>query len=445
MNRTTQGLTRAATQGLAGVVMLGAALLGTATPAAAQARTFGLAPAAATSGPPPRFLDEASLRVDLNTGGSSEGYKFRVTVTGQVHGRALQQADAMRLDYKVGTRVLATVRCSIEGWDGFQWPNRDGYSVGTFSCMTEQVIDSAEDATIQLTYLDDEDDRQIAFRPLQITVGASGNFTYGTEHDLQNYVNNHGLVGASTIWLREEPFGNGPKVLFTFWANPLDAARRPDDVSLRCTLNGERIRENITVAGTMMHGRGGNTASYLGQDRTNDNFGYTYYELATGFAYAGRGGQGDRYDLATHPGNYACQVRVAGTPVREFLFTVAANGSVAPHPEQLGEGALYLTPGRVLVDTRLPTPDQWDRGFDPAAIRAGSFFGRPWRDVSSLSAMMAALPAAVVGTLDPTPPPAGATIHGFSRPAAGAGRAGSSRGGSAGGGGSSMSSMSRMR
>ena len=97
------------------------------------------------------------------------------------------------------------------------------------------------------------------------------------------------------------------------------------------------------------------------------------------------------------------------------------------------------------MDTRLPPPDQWDRGFDPAAIRAGSFFGRPWRDVSSLSAMMAALPAAVVGTLDPTPPPAGATIHGFSRPTAGAGRAGSSRGGSAGGGGSSMSSMSRMR
>jgi hypothetical protein len=228
-------------------------------------------------------------------------------------------------------------------------------------------------------------------------------------------------------------------VYFTFWANPVHEQRRPDEVALRCSLNGERIRENISVGGTMMHGRGGNTASYRGADSSSDDLGYTYYEVSTGFTYDGRGGQGDRYDLAAHPGNYSCQIRVAGTPVREFLFTVAANGSVAPHPEQVGDNALYLSPGRVLVDTRLPTPGTWDRGFDPAAIRAGSFFGRPWRDASSLSAMLAALPAAVVGVLTPPAPPAGVTPNGFARPTA-AGRGGSSRGGSSRG-----SSRSRMR
>ena len=136
---------------------------------------------------------------------------------------------------------------------------------------------------------------------------------------------------------------------------------------------------------------------------------------------------------------------MAGTPVREFLFTVQPNGSIAPHAEQLGENALYLTPGRVLVDTRLPTPDQWDHGFDPDAIRAGSFFGRPWRDASSLSAMFGALPAAVVGATEAPAVPSGMNVSGFIRPTAPAGRGGSSRGGSGGRGGSSMSSMSRMR
>lgn len=441
MITTTQGMNRAAAAGLVGFAMLGAAVLGAASPAAAQARTFGLAPAAATSGPPPRFLDEASLRVDLNTGGSSEQHRFSAQVGGVVHGRALSRSDAVRLDYKVGTRTVASARCTVEGFDGFQWPNRDGYAVGTFSCQTEQIIDTAEDATIQLTYLDDEDDRQIAFRPLQIRVGAAPYWSGGNEFRYMNYVNNHGLVGASTIWLREPPFGSGPKVFFTFWANPPREQRSPDEVALRCSVNGERIRENISVGGTMMHARGGNTAEYQPQGGSGDNFGYTYYELATAFAYDGRGGQGDRYDLAAHPGAYSCQVRVNGTPVREFLFTVAANGSIAPHAEQLGTNPLYLTPGRVLVDTRLPTPDQWDHGFDPNSIRAGSFFGRPWRDVSSLSAMMAALPAAVVGVLDPPAPASGATVNGFIRPTGSAARGGSSRGGASRGSGSSMGRM----
>ena len=439
MNTTTQGWARA-TGRIVGLALLGAALVAPTSSAHAQPRTFGLAPAAATSGPPPRYLDEASLRVDLGTGGSSDGYKFRVTVSGQVHGRALQQADAITLEYKVGTRVVTTARCSVEGYDGFRWPSLGDYSVGTFSCMTEQVIDTAEDATIQLTYRDDADDRVIPFRPLAVRVGAAPNWNYGTDYTYQNYVNNHELLGASTIWLRQAPFAEGDtRVMFTFWANPGSAGLRPDDLSLRCSLNGERIRDNIQVAGVMMHQRGGDAEVYHGQGATDDSFGYIYYELATAFSYGGRGFSGG-YDLATHPGNYSCEVRIAGTAVREFLFTVNADGSIPAHPEQLGQNPLYITPHRVLVDTRFPSPTTWDHGIDPAAIRAGSFFGRAWRDVASLAAMFTALPAAAVGVLDAPAVPVGVTGNGFIRPVASAGRGGSSRGG-----GSASSMSSRMR
>lgn len=438
MNTTTQGWGHTARR-VIGLALFALAL----TPclsAHAQPRTFGLLPPAAASGPPARYLDEASLRVDLGTGGSSDGYKFRVTVTGQVHGRALSQADAVTLEYKVGTRVVATARCAVEGYDGFRWPNLDGYAVGSFSCMTEPVIDTAEDAVIQLTYRDDEDDRAIPFRPLSVRVGAASNWNYGTDHNYQNYVNNHELLGSSTLWLRQAPFAEGDtRVMFTFWANPGSATRQPDDLSLRCSLNGERIRENITVAGVMMHQRGGDTADYHPQGGTDDGYGYVYYELATAFSYAGRGFNGG-YDLAAHPGAYVCEVRIAGTPVREFRFTVNADGSIPAHPEQLGANPLYITPHRVLLDTRFPTPPAWDHGIDPAAIRAGGFFGRAWRDVASLAAMFTALPPAVVGVLDAPALPAGVTGHGFIRPAAAAGRGGSSRGGS-----SASSMSSRMR
>ena len=168
-------------------------------------------------------------------------------------------------------------------------------------------------------------------------------------------------------------------------------------------------------------------------------------------------------------------VAIAGTAVREFLFTVNADGSIPAHPEQLGQNPLYITPHRVLVDTRFPSPTTWDHvvarvqhgqrirlllrqhareglldgrregplrlgELPPEARRAGSFFGRAWRDVASLAAMFTALPAAAVGVLDAPAVPAGVTGNGFIRPVASAGRGGSSRGG-----GSASSMSSRMR
>ncbi len=432
MKNVSHSSIRKGSRGLMLAALL-AASLAPSTEASAQGRSFGLAPPSDPSGPPGRYLDEASLRVQLNTGGSgSENYRMSVLVSGSVHGRELQRADAMRLEYKVGSRTVATARCSIEGFDGFNWPNINGNAVGTFSCETEKVIDTAEDAVIQLTYQDDADDRAIAFRPLNIRVGASPYWSGSNNYNLMNYVNNPGLVGASTIWLRNRPFGRGPKVVFTFWANPRAAARRPDETSFRCYLNGERIRENIEVGGTALHGRGGNYSSYQPQSGDPDEYGYTYYELSTGLTYNGQGGQGDRYDLAEHPGDYRCQLKVNGTAVRDFHFTVSADGSIPAHPEQLGAGALYLTPGRVLVDTRFPTPTEWDHGFDPDSIRGGSFYGRPWRDASSLSAMMGALPAAAVGAIEAPSAPGGSTLNGHARPVAApagrGGRGGRSRG-----------------
>ncbi len=394
-----------------------------AGPAATSAQTprIGLPVPADTDGPPPRFLDEAMLRVQLRTGGSSEDYKFGFSVSGEVHGHRLQQADAIRAEYKVGGRVLTSVRCSIEGFDGFGWPNVDGYSVGRFACTSEQVIDTAADAEIQLTYQDDADDRNIAFRPLQIRVGAAPSRVSGDDYNILNFVDNRGLLGASTIWLRDRPFGRGPKVMFSFWANPGHDHGRPDDVSFRCYVNGERIRERIHVGGTMMHQRGGDVASFAAEDRSSHEWGYRYYEVSTAFAFGGRGGSYDNYDLIAHPGDYRCVVKVDGNAVREFLFTVTAEG-IAAHPEQLGEGALYLAPGRALVQTRFPSPESWDQGIDVDAIRAGSFYGRPWRDAASMAPTFESLPAAAVGSLDPPSAPRNGTVHGFARPAAAAAR-----------------------
>lgn len=376
---------------------------------------MGIPVPADTDGPPPRYLDESMLRVQLRTGGTSEDHKFGFTVTGQVHGHRLQQADAILAEYKVGRRVLASVRCSVEGFDGFQWPNVDGYSVGNFACTSEQVIGTAAEAVLQLTYKDDADDRSIAFRPLTIPVGAAPSRVSGRDYNVLNFVNNPGLLGASTIWLRERPFGRGtPKVILSFWATPGRGNGRPDDVSLRCSVNGERIRERIHVGGSMLHQRGGDVASYVDSDGESHEFGYRYYEVSTAFAFGGRGGSYDNYDLVEHPGDYSCVIKVGGEAVRELLFTVTAEG-IAPHPEQLGDGALYLAPGRALIQTRFPSPDKWDQGIDPAAIRAASFYGRPWRDPASMAPTFESLPPRPVGSLAP-PRPRRGNVRGFTPP-----------------------------
>jgi hypothetical protein len=106
--------------------------------------------------------------------------------------------------------------------------------------------------------------------------------------------------------------------------------------------------------------------------------------------------------LGDHPGAWSCDLRVDGRVLRSLMFSVGADGRVAPHPEQTGPQAFRMVPGLTLIDVRLPSspPDEY---VDPAAIRASLQFGQPRRQADAWTASLATLPAASIGNANPTP------------------------------------------
>ena len=57
-------------------------------------------------------------------------------------------------------------------------------------------------------------------------------------------------------------------------------------------------------------------------------------------------------------------------------FQVDANGRIAAHPEEAA--GLSLPEGWHLVDGDVPADSPLDARTDPAAARAGAFYGRSW-------------------------------------------------------------------
>ena len=68
-----------------------------------------------------------------------------------------------------------------------------------------------------------------------------------------------------------------------------------------------------------------------------------------------------------------------GKVLRTFKFRVGADGLIAPHPEQVAADGLRLPKHHVVIDVVMPNPVP-DAYFDPAAVRASGFYGRPWSD-----------------------------------------------------------------
>lgn len=118
--------------------------------------------------------------------------------------------------------------------------------------------------------------------------------------------------------------------------------------------------------------------------------------------------------LADHAGAWSCDLRMDGQVLRNFAFTVNADGRIATHAEQTGAQAYKQLGGLSLIEVRIPSPSPGDEYVDPAAIRGAFQFGQPRRQAAAWAASLSTLPAAAVGRADPT------NVPGFSAGAAAA-------------------------
>jgi len=77
--------------------------------------------------------------------------------------------------------------------------------------------------------------------------------------------------------------------------------------------------------------------------------------------------------LEDHPGRWEVQYLHQQRPVRTWRFTVNADGSIAPHPE---EAALSMAPGASFVETEIPAGGSFaDARLVPSAAARGRFGG----------------------------------------------------------------------
>lgn len=101
--------------------------------------------------------------------------------------------------------------------------------------------------------------------------------------------------------------------------------------------------------------------------------------------------------LEQHPGNWEVDYRVNGRTIRTWKFTVGADGTIQPHPEEAAAG-LGLAPGAHLCETVIPADNPADRRVVPAEVALGGFYRLGWKS-DEAKAMAAAVPA--IGTAEP--------------------------------------------
>jgi len=124
----------------------------------------------------------------------------------------------------------------------------------------------------------------------------------------------------------------------------------------------------------------------------------TYY-LELPLTFSGPAARPEATDIGKTPGKWECDWRSGdGKTLRTLLFTVGADGRVAPHEEQTAHG-LSLAPGAVYIETIVPPGNPLDVRTAPNAIATGAFAGR---GLKSPSALARAKTVAALG--NPLPP-----------------------------------------
>ncbi|MFH1185186.1 MAG: hypothetical protein V1755_09130 [Chloroflexota bacterium] len=78
------------------------------------------------------------------------------------------------------------------------------------------------------------------------------------------------------------------------------------------------------------------------------------------------------HDMSKNPGDYECKATHSGDTVREFAFTVGADGKVAPSDCQK---ELTLPPTLVLIPVKKAAVDA---KYDKKAFAKSAFYSHPW-------------------------------------------------------------------
>lgn len=373
--------------------------------------------------PTVRALDETETYLRLWTPSPSGGYVVRLeTIVYGVTGRA----DATQMVVKQNGRALVTQRCAFGSRDD---------NAARLSCATpdSNLLTATGELTIELSYIDDENDRTEPLRTFVVQARKYPDWIRGdgrrvTEWGGRYQILAHDAIGTAWFWhtnpgtTQTEAHESQSVRIYTAFAG--DPARfRGSVYSLRCTVNGTRLPADIEARIGSVNSLTEISERPNMQDTRMVQWNRTYFEMQQLWwgrrvpfpaSRAGYNTENTRF-MADHAGAWSCDLRMDGTVLRTFMFTVGADGRVAAHAEQTGAQAYRQLGGLSLIEVRLPANSPADEYIDPAAIRASFQFGQPRRQANLWTNSFTTLPARATGNAEPTPVAGGARPRGRGR------------------------------
>jgi hypothetical protein len=376
--------------------LTGALIVAVPSVASAQSSDAGAADASAPATPRPSptlRLDDGFTWFTLEShedsrDGTRIDMGYSVSATLRVFGTAPRES-AFLLVFKQGNRELGRQRCTAYA-PGFE---RDLSFSNLFveNCGDRDVkLRATGQVTVEIRWVDGATDAEsvLATRTIEVVRTAHhwGGIPVNPLPDTY-HVSTHGrLLDSILSWTSFTPndsyanayFDNGltgTLMFITFAFNARDQlfGRVSGDASMRCQVNGQPFTVENPRPTNLAHAR---STSQRRQFRPNPRVAggtsieesqYRYETVQLPFTSD---------QMRTNPGQYTCDLRAEGRTVRRWAWTVGANGVPVQHAEQ--QAGLYLGPRAVLLDTTVPTDSRLDERTNPAEVRAGGFYGRPW-------------------------------------------------------------------
>lgn len=288
---------------------------------------------------------------------------------------AIGGSDRVTLTWSAGGKPLETVECKVDG----------GGDQTYFNCEGQKALDTYGAITARLDLTTDADDRTVTLSTHQLTVGRFWNWYERKGKRLfypQYQVVPLDLLTSAVVWHEDHGAGDLRFNIYG-WAS-LAGGSDPYPETMRCTVDGKRLPDVAASYSAELSVEASDWRDPQTNPRTPQI--RRYHVWVNGLRWGTAADVDDGYKdavasgkitvMGEHPGHWSCDLRDHGKAVRTFVFDVGKDGRVPPHPEQAAGFA--IPGGEAVIDALVPdsAPDPY---VDPAAVKAGGFWGQAWR------------------------------------------------------------------
>ena len=332
------------------------------------------------------------------TEGTQQVSRYNLFASARILGTGIAPNSAFEFVVRQGTREVGRFTCNgSPGWRTARLPETPADSLFVADCANRDSFYTVDGVlTVEVAFIDDRTDARTLVRTHTVDVRRLSRARGNGQPDRDDFVvNAHAEIGAVLL----ETVSAGRRSMYAALSGsgggdtislntvmlyvPRSSPTSPGSLQLRCSVNGERIELPFA---TLFANEGTNIDQrrYVGTEGRYVNrqvVGEYLHFRTDGFVLpltfgTPETGASDRVNLSAHTGSWECELRAADRSVfRTIRFVVTAEG-VAPHAEE-GAG-LSLPEGVHLVDAVVPSEGALDERTDPAAARAGAFYGRAW-------------------------------------------------------------------